>query len=61
MGPWQRRAERELPVGTARLDKVRTAVQPDKLRVAVYLKDASAGPFQPKVEKTPLGLKVILK
>ena len=61
MGPWQRRAERELPVGTARLDKVRTAVQPDKLRVAVYLKDASAGPFQPKVEKTPLGLRIILK
>lgn len=61
MGPWERRAERELPVGTARLDKVRTAVQPDKLRVAVYLKDASAGPFQPKVEKTPQGLKVILK
>jgi len=61
MGPWERRADRELPVGTARLDKVRTAVQPDKLRVAVYLKDASAGPFQPKVEKTPQGLKVILK
>lgn len=61
MGSWERRADRELPVGTARLDKVRTAVQPDKLRVAVYLKDASAGPFQPKVEKTPLGLKIILK
>lgn len=61
MGSWERRAERELPVGTARLDKVRTAVQPDKLRVAVYLKDASAGPFQPKVEKTPLGLRLILK
>lgn len=61
MGSWERRAERELPIGTARLDKVRTAVQPDKLRVAVYLKDASAGPFQPKVEKTPLGLKIILK
>lgn len=61
MGPWERRADREIPVSTARLDKVRTAVQPDKLRVAVYLKDASAGPFQPKVEKTPLGLKIILK
>jgi general secretion pathway protein A len=61
IGPWVRRTDRELSVGTARLDKVRTAVQPDKLRVAVYLKDASAGPFQPKVEKTPLGLRIILK
>ncbi|MFP5220721.1 MAG: AAA family ATPase [Acidobacteriota bacterium] len=61
MGAWERRADRELPVGTVRLDKVRTAVQPDRLRVAVYLKDASAGPFQPTVEKTPLGLRIILK
>ena len=61
MGLWVRKADRELPVGTKRLDKVRTAVQPDKLRVAIYLKDASAGPFQPTVEKTPQGLRVILK
>jgi general secretion pathway protein A len=60
-GNWERRADRELPVGSARIDKVRSAVHPDKLRVAIYLKDASAGPVRPQVEKTPSGLKLILK
>ncbi|WP_243358210.1 AAA family ATPase [Fundidesulfovibrio terrae] len=60
-GNWERRADRELPVGSERIDKVRSAVHPDKLRVAVYLKDASVGPVRPQVEKTPSGLRVILK
>ncbi|MFZ5428312.1 MAG: AAA family ATPase [Thermodesulfobacteriota bacterium] len=60
-GQWERKAGRELQVGSARIDKVRNAVHPDKLRVAIYLKDASAGTVQPLVEKTPRGLRVILK
>jgi len=61
LGNWDRRTERELPVGSARIDKVRSAVHPDKLRVAVYLKDASAGPVRPQVEKTPSGIRIVLK
>ncbi|MBI4805767.1 MAG: AAA family ATPase [Desulfovibrio sp.] len=60
-GAWERKTERELSVGSSRIDKVRSAVHPDKLRVAVYLKDASAAPIRPVVEKTPSGLKIILK
>jgi general secretion pathway protein A len=60
-GAWERKADRELAVGSSRIDKVRSAVHSDKLRVAIYLKDASAAPVRPVVEKTPSGLKVILK
>ncbi len=60
-GLWGRFADRELRVGAGRIDKVRNAIQTDKLRVAIYLRDASAGPVRPEVEKTPRGLRVILK
>ena len=60
-GSWERGADRELPVGSGHVDKIRTAVNPDKLRVAIYLKDASAGSVQPTVEKTPSGLRVVFK
>lgn len=60
-GAWERKTDRELAVGSSRIDKVRSAVHSDKLRVAIYLKDASAAPVRPVVEKTPSGLKIILK
>jgi len=60
-GTWERKTDRELTVVSSHIDKVRCAVHSDKLRVAIYLKDASAGPIRPVVEKTPSGLKVILK
>ncbi|MFP5240180.1 MAG: AAA family ATPase [Acidobacteriota bacterium] len=60
-GLWERRADREMQVGSARVDKVRSAVHPDKLRIAIYLQDASAGASAPQVEKTPTGLRVVLK
>lgn len=60
-GQWARTGEREQAVGSGRIDKVRNAVHPDKLRVAIYLKDAPARTVRPAVEKTPQGLKVILK
>ena len=61
LGNWTRKGDKEFSVGSARVDKVRTAVQLDKLRVAIYLKDAPAGPFQPVVERTPTGLRLTLK
>ncbi|WP_243312408.1 AAA family ATPase [Fundidesulfovibrio agrisoli] len=60
-GLWERRTDREVQVGSARVDKVRSAVHPDKLRIAIYLQDASAGAFAPQVEKTPTGLRIVLK
>lgn len=54
-------SEREVSVGSKRVDKIRNAIHPDKLRVAVYLKDAPAGTVQPGVEKTPAGIRLILK
>jgi general secretion pathway protein A len=53
--------ERELSVGSKRVDKIRNAIHPDKLRVAVYLKDAPAGNVLPGAEKTPAGIRLILK
>ncbi|WP_243439351.1 AAA family ATPase [Fundidesulfovibrio soli] len=60
-GLWERRADREVQVGSSRVDKVRSAVHPDKLRIAIYLQDSSAGASAPQVEKTPTGLRIVLK
>ena len=60
-GLWERHADREIPVGGQRIDKVRSAVQQDRLRVVVYLKKPGMGPVSPEVENTSEGLRLTVR
>lgn len=57
-GQWDRQGRRELAVSDARVEKVRVATLADRLRVVVYLKNASARPAEPRLERTDQGLRL---
>ena len=61
IGKWDRQAHKELPTTDARVEKVRTALLPDRLRVVVYLKDQASRPGEPKPLRTARGLRLVLE
>lgn len=60
-GVWDRQADRMIAVGGAHIEKVRSALQPDRLKVVIYLANAGSLPREPGVERVPEGLKLTVR